>query len=44
VWLAWTAAWMTPRRSRRLRAAFIIVAALLLIVLAAGYSMIEIHS
>jgi hypothetical protein len=44
VWLAWTAAWMTPRRSRRLRAAFIIVAALLLIVLAAGYSMLEIHS
>ena len=40
VWLAWTAAWMTPRRSRRLRAAFIIVAALLLIVLAAGYSML----
>ena len=44
VWLAWTAAWTTPRRSRRLRAAFIIVAALLLIVLAAGYSMIEVHS
>ena len=44
VWLAWTAAWMTPRRSRRLRAAFIAVAALLLIVLAAGYSMLEIHS
>jgi hypothetical protein len=44
VWLAWTAAWMTPRRSRRLRAAFTIVAALLLIVLAAGNSMLEIHS
>ena len=44
VWLAWTAAWMTPRRSRRLRAAFIAVAALLLIVLAAGYSTLEIHS
>ena len=44
VWLAWTAAWTTPHRSLRLRAAFIILAALLLIVLAAGYSMIEIHS
>jgi hypothetical protein len=36
-WLAWSAAWLGPRRPPRLRAALIAVAALLLIVLAAGY-------
>jgi hypothetical protein len=36
VWLAWSAAWLSPRQRPRLRAGLIVVAASLLIVLAVG--------
>jgi hypothetical protein len=38
VWLAWSAAWLGPRRPSRLRAILIVVAASSLILLAAGSS------
>jgi hypothetical protein len=41
-WLAWSAARLGPRRPARLRAGLIIGAALLLIVLAAGYPMLDV--
>jgi hypothetical protein len=36
-WLAWSAAWLAPRERARLRAGMIVVAAVVLIVVAAGY-------
>lgn len=40
-WLAWSTAWVSPRRPLRLQAILTAVAALFLIVLAAGYSMLD---
>ena len=39
VWLAWCAAWVSPRRRRRLRAVLVALAALFLVALAARYPM-----
>jgi hypothetical protein len=41
VWLAWSAAWVSPHHAPRLRAALTAVAALCLIVLATGYPMLD---
>jgi hypothetical protein len=36
-WLAWSTAWFTPRERARLRASVIVVAAVVLVIVAAGY-------